>query len=48
MVNEFPIHVENEARKFDNTSITTPSAGGSNRIEEIRLGGTTLKLVFGN
>jgi hypothetical protein len=44
MVNEFPVHVENEARKFDNTSVTTSSQGGSNRIEEIRLGGTTVKL----
>ena len=48
MVNEFPVHVENEARKFDNTSVTTSSQGGSNRIEEIRLGGTTVKLVFSN
>jgi len=48
MVNEFPVHVENEARKFENTSITTSSQSGSNRIEEIRLGGTTVKLVFSN
>ena len=48
MVNEFAVHVENEARKFDSTSITTSSRGGSNRIEEIRLGGTTVKLVFSN
>ena len=48
MVNEFPVHVENEARKFDYTSITTSSESGSSRIEEIRLGGTTVKLVFGN
>jgi hypothetical protein len=48
MVNEFPVHVENEAHKFDNTSITTSSEGESNRIKEIRLGGTTVKLVFDN
>jgi hypothetical protein len=48
MVNEFPVHVENEVRKFDSTSVTTSSQGGSNRIEEIRLGGTTVKLVFAN
>ena len=48
MVSQFPVHVENEARKFDNTSVTTSSQGGSNRIEEIRLGGTTVKLVFSN
>ena len=48
MVSEFPVHVENETRKFENTSITTSSQGGSNRIEEIRLGGTTVKLVFSN
>jgi hypothetical protein len=47
-VSEFPVHVENEARKFENTSITTSSQSGSNRIEEIRLGGTTVKLVFSN
>ena len=28
MVNEFPVHIENEARKFDATSITTSSQGG--------------------
>jgi hypothetical protein len=33
---------------LDNTSITTSSEGGSNRIEEIRLGGTTVKLIFSN
>src|SRR5215471_238613 len=43
MVNEFPVHIESGARKFDNTSITTSSEGGSNRIEKIRLGGTTVK-----
>jgi len=48
MVSEFPVHIENEARKFDTTSVTTNSEGGSNRIEEIRLGGTTVKLVFSN
>src|SRR6516162_5369757 len=48
MVNEFPVHVENEARKFDTTSITTSSESGSSRIEEIHLGGTTVKLVFSN
>ena len=48
MVNEFPVHVENEARKFETTSITTSSESGSNRIEEIHLGGTTVKLVFSN
>jgi hypothetical protein len=48
MVNVFPVHVENEARKFENTSVTTSSVSGSNRIEEIHLGGTTVKLVFAN
>ena len=48
MVNEFPVHVENEARKNGTTSITTSSESGSSRIEEIRLGGTTVKLVFSN
>ena len=48
VTDEFPVHVENEARKFENTSVTTSSESGSNRIEEIRLGGTTVKLVFSN
>ena len=48
VADEFPVHVENEARKFENTSVTTTSESGSSRIEEIRLGGTTVKLVFGN
>ena len=48
ILSEFPVHVENEARKFETTSITTTSESGSNRIEEIHLGGTTVKLVFGN
>jgi hypothetical protein len=48
VADEFPVQVENEARKFENTSVTTSSASGSNRIEEIHLGGTTVKLVFSN
>ena len=48
MVNEFPVHVENETRKFEETSVTTSTEGGSNRIQEIHLGGTTVKLVFSN
>jgi hypothetical protein len=48
MVNEFPVHVENETRKFGETSVTTSTEGGSNRIQEIHLGGTTVKLVFSN
>ena len=47
-VEEFPVQVENEPRKFDTTSVTTSSEGGTTRIEEIRLGGTTVKLVFSN
>ena len=45
---EFPVQVENEARKFDETSVSTSLEGGSSRIQEIRLRGTTVKLVFGN
>ena len=48
VVDEFPVHVENEARKFDITSLTISSEGGSSRIQEIHLGGTTVKLVFGD
>jgi len=48
MVDEFPVQVQNESRKFDSTSITYSSHDGTTRIEEIRLGGTTVKLVFSN
>ena len=48
VVDEFPVRIENEARKFGTTSVTTSSESGSIRIEEIDLRGTTLKLVFGN
>ena len=48
MVDEFPVQVQNESRKFDSTSITYSSQDGTTRIEEIRLGGTTVKLVFSN
>jgi hypothetical protein len=45
---EFLVVVENEERKFAQTSVTYRSEEGSSRIQEIRLGGTTLKLVFTN
>ena len=47
-VDEFPVRVENEARKFALTSVTLSTADGTSRIQEIRLGGTTVKLVFSN
>lgn len=48
MVSELPVQVENAPRKFDNTSVSYFTENGTARIREIRLGGTTLKLLFTN
>jgi len=48
MVSELPVQVENAARKFDSTSVSYFTENGAARIREIRLGGTTVKLVFTN
>jgi len=43
---EAPVKVENAESKFSSTSVRYASAEGKPRIQEIRLGGTNLKLVF--
>ncbi len=45
---EAPVKVETANEKFSNTTVRYAKADGKNRIEEIRLGGTTTKLVFSN
>ena len=46
--NAVPVTIENEHAKFDATAVRYDSASGQNRVREIRLGGTTMKLVFNN
>lgn len=43
---EAAVKVENAEGKFSSTSVRYASAEGKSRIQEIRLGGTNLKLVF--
>lgn len=43
---EAAVKVENAESKFSSTSVRYASAEGKSRIQEIRLGGTNLKLVF--
>ncbi|MCL4402110.1 MAG: hypothetical protein M1436_05535 [Acidobacteria bacterium] len=42
---EAAVKVETGANKFSSTSVRFDSADGKNRIQEIRLGGTKMKLV---
>lgn len=43
---EAPVKVETAEAKFTSTSVRYASGEGVARIQEIRLGGTNLKLVF--
>ncbi|MGB9605998.1 MAG: hypothetical protein ACPL88_08990, partial [Bryobacteraceae bacterium] len=43
---EAPVKVEQADSKFSSTSVRYAAAEGKARIQEIRLGGTNLKLVF--
>ena len=45
---EANVKVENAAKKFDSTSVRYSNAEGKLKIQEIRLGGTTSKIVFDN
>jgi hypothetical protein len=47
-VAESPVKVENAENKFSSTSVRYNNGDGKYRIQEIRLGGTTMKLVFSN
>ncbi len=44
---EAPMRVETNGSKYENTTIRLSESNGKQRITEIRLGGTTTKLVFG-
>ncbi len=43
---ESAVKVENSDAKFSSTTVRYANSDGKFRIQEIRLGGTTLKLVF--
>lgn len=43
---EVPVKVENGSEKFRSTSVRYENSNGTMKIQEIRLGGTTTKLVF--
>jgi hypothetical protein len=43
---ESAVKVEQAPSKFSTTSVRYASGEGKNRVQEIRLGGTTMKLVF--
>ncbi len=43
---EAPVKVENVDKKFSSTTVRYAQASGKMSIQEIRLGGTTTKLVF--
>lgn len=45
---EAPVKVENGTQKYDTTSVRYTTASGKSEVDEIRLGGTTTKLVFTN
>ena len=47
-IDEFPVQVQNGSQKFDSTTLTVSSSNGTAQIQEIRLGGTSVKLVFNN
>jgi hypothetical protein len=42
-----PVKVETVDRKYDNTTVRFATGDGKMRIQEIHLGGTKTKLVFG-
>ena len=41
-----PTKVENSDKKYDQTTVQTTNEGGSDRLTEIDLGGSTTKLSF--
>lgn len=45
---EAAVKVENGTEKFADTSVRYTNADGKMTVQEIRLGGTTTKLVFSN
>jgi len=45
---EAAVKVETANEKFASTAVRYANGDGKNRIEEIRVGGTTTKLIFNN
>ena len=45
---EAPVKTESADSKFSNTSVRYRNGDGKYRIEEIRIGGTSTRLVFAN
>ncbi len=45
---EAPVKIENADEKFGSTTVRYANAEGKMKVQEIRLGGTKLKLVFSN
>ena len=43
---EAAVKVENNTTKYDSTSVRYTDEGGKTKVKEIRLGGTTTRLVF--
>ena len=43
---EAPVKVENAGTKFGSTTVRYTVAEGKNAVQEIRLGGTSTKLIF--
>jgi hypothetical protein len=44
---EVPVRVENGTEKYRSTTVRYENANGQMKVQEIRLGGTTTKLVVG-
>ena len=44
---EVPVKVENGDSKYSNTTVRLSESGGKQHITEIRLGGTTTRLIIG-
>jgi hypothetical protein len=45
---EFPVNVQPGEKKYESTTVRFSNADGKMQIQEIRLGGTTTRLVFNN
>jgi hypothetical protein len=45
---ESPVKIENSDEKFGSTTVRYANADGKMTVQEIRLGGTKIKLVFQN
>jgi hypothetical protein len=43
---EATVTVQNNDSKYSSTAVTYANADGKNKVQEIRIGGTTMKLVL--